>query len=415
VIKRALIAIVGSCVCGWAIWQAARTGAARAAAESAELTGEISVADRAIRFGPNDAEAHFARGQALQGKDDFAAAALEFEHAVRLRPRDYFLWLMLGVTRDENQDQEGALRALRQAVKLAPAYAPPHWQLGNLLLRMGSSDDAFTELRLAASANPNLWPNVIDLAWGIYQGDPSAVIAVTRPQTDRARLELAIFMARHGQPAVALNQFRQTAISAGAQSEMLISELLQTKAFNEAYEVWAVTRGLSGSSPANAVSLIRNSGFEGPIVIDQAGFDWKTASNTPTLAMSIDVNQPYSGARSLRIEWRGDSDPTNPLLTQLVLVQRQSHYRLKFAVRSREFVSASSPEITIKDASDLQEKILAQSGPLTSEQTGWREITLDFVTGPQTEAITVSLSRQGCAQSPCPAFGVLWLDSFSIQ
>src|SRR2546430_12692165 len=114
---------------------------------------------------------------------------------------------MLGVTRDENQDEEGALRALRQAVALAPSYAPPRWQLGNLLLRMGQYDEAFAEMRRAAIGNPNLWPNVIDLAWGVYGGDVDLVVKIIQPQTEAARLSLAFFFARHNQPASALEQF----------------------------------------------------------------------------------------------------------------------------------------------------------------------------------------------------------------
>ena len=123
--NRIALATLAALVCSWAIWEAARTGIERTLAERAELTGEIDSADRAIKLAPNDAEAHFARGEVLQNSEDYSGASVEFERAVQLRPRDYFLWLMLGVTRDENQDQEGALRALRQAAALAPSYAPP--------------------------------------------------------------------------------------------------------------------------------------------------------------------------------------------------------------------------------------------------------------------------------------------------
>ncbi len=272
--KRIVIATIATVLCSWAIWQAARTGIARTLAERAELTDAISAADRAVKLAPNDAETHFARGQVLQRSEDYAGASLEFERAAQLRPRDYFLWLMLGVTRDENQDQEGALRALRQAVVLAPSYAPPRWQLGNLLLRMGQYDEAFAELRLAAIGNPKLWPNVIDLAWGIYGGDVDAVVRVIQPQTEEARLSLALFLARHDQPAAALDQFRQTANTANAKNETLLEEMLKARAFNEAYEVWARIRGIAlRTLPDGRVSDtevgIRDGGFEEPVTVGE--------------------------------------------------------------------------------------------------------------------------------------------------
>ena len=415
--KRVLIATLASLACSWAIWEAARTGIARTLAERAELTAEIGAADRAIKLAPNDAEAHFARGEVLQSREDYSGASVEFERAVQLRPRDYFLWLMLGVTRDENQDQEGALRALRQAAALAPSYAPPRWQLGNLLLRMGQYDEAFAEMRRAAMGNPNLWPNVIDLAWGIYGGDVDAVVKVIDPQTEEARLSLALFLARHNQAAAALEQFRLSALTANAKNETLLDELLKARAFNEAYEVWARIHGPLGILPDGRVSDtgIRDGGFEEPITVGQPGFGWQITPNVANVTMSVDTNEHQSGSRSLRIDFRGNSSPTSPLLTQLVLVKPQTHYRLSFAAQSREFVSASLPIITVTDASDPRNTVFAQSPPLLSEQNGWREVALDLTTGPQTQAITISLSRQNCAQDPCPAFGVLWLDSFGLS
>jgi len=416
--KRVLIATLASLACSWAIWEAARTGIARTSAERAELTAEIGAADRAVKLAPNDAEAHFARGEVLQSREDYSGASVEFERAVQLRPRDYFLWLMLGVTRDQNQDQEGALRALRQAVALAPSYAPPRWQLGNLLLRMGQYDEAFAEMRRAAIGNPKLWPNVIDLAWGIYDGDVDAVVRVIQPQNEEARRSLALFLARHNQAAAALDQFRQTAISAKAKNETLLDELLKARAFNEAYEVWATIHGLSlRTLPDGRVSDtgFRDGGFEEPITVGQPGFGWQITPSVGNGTMSVDTNEHQSGSRSLRIDFRGNSSPTSPLLTQSVLVKPRTHYRLSFAAQSREFVSASLPVITVTDASDPKNTVFAQSPPLSSDKNGWHEFALDFTTGAQTLAMTISLSRQSCAQDPCPAFGVLWLDSFSIS
>ena len=133
------------------------------------------------------------------------------------------------------------------------------------------------------------------------------------------------------------------------------------------------------------------------------------------MTMSVDINEHQSGSRSLRIDFRGNSSPTSPLLTQLVLVKPQTHYRLSFAVLSKDFVSAAAPVITISDASDPKNATLAQSPPLRPETSAWHEFTLDFVTAAETQAIVISLARQSCASDPCPAFGTLWLDSFSLE
>src|SRR5205085_1066807 len=126
-------------------------------------------------------------------------------------------------------------------------------------------------------------------------------------------------------------------------------------------------------------------------------------------------NEHQSRSRILSTDVRGNSSPTSPLLTQLVLVKPQTHYRLAFAALLKDFVSAAAPVITISDDSDPKNATLAQSPPLRPETSGWHEFMLDFVTAAETQAIVISLARQSCASDPCPSFGTLWLDSFKIS
>jgi hypothetical protein len=410
--KRLVITLLLSGVAIWSIWSAARIGIARTLSERAELTGEMAAADRAVRFSPRDAETHFARGALLQAAENYAEGSLEFEQAVALRPRDYYLWLLLGVTRDENGDQEGALRALRQSVALAPSYAPPRWQIGNLLLRMGRTDESFGELLTAAKSNPLLLPNVIDLAWGVYDSKPESVVSVIQPKTDNEHLALSIFFARHDHPAAALEQFRSVVKLTDPALPGLLEELLTRRAFNEAYQVWARMHGLS---PTDGMAKIQNGGFEEPLTVGQRGFGWQVSADVTNVTMSLDPGEHQAGNRSLRVEFHGNSNPGLPLLSQTVLVKPQTRYRLTLAVESREFTSGALPLIRIQDASDKNEVVLAKSAPVSPDQSGWRILELDFSTTSQTQAITISLMRENCPQEPCPAFGILWLDSFALS
>ena len=425
--KRITIAVLASVLCGWGIWQTTRVGLARTLDEYAawgrrddvvewvltiaRVNDPQAAADRAVALSPGDAEAHSARGEVLQSIEDYPQAQAEFARAVELRPRDYFLWLLLGLMRDQNQDQEGALRALQQSVALAPSYAPPRWQMGNLLLRMGRLDEAFIELRQAANSNPTLWPNVIDLAWGVYGHDAGAVINVLQPGTDTAHMALAQFFARHSQGAAALSQFRSTRTAPRRSTESLLDLLLNTGAFTEGYEVWARLHGLPLTSPTE----VRDGGFEEAIILGQSGFGWQITPNVANVTMSLDEGEHQSGTRSLRIDFRGNSNPTSPLLTQLMLVKPLTRYHVALFALSNEFVSAADPVITLIDASDPMHTVLTQSPPLRSDPKVWREFALDFTTNAETRAITLSVARQTCANDPCPAFGTIWLDSVSIR
>lgn len=424
IIKRLLITILASFACWWGIWQAARIGLARTlvqyAAEGkrdnataiavrlAGVTDSKGAADRAVTLLPTDAETHSGRAVIMQSIDDYLQAQDEFSTAVSLRPRDYYLWMLLGVMRDQNQDQAGALQALQQSVALAPTYAPPRWQLGNLLLRMGQLDQAFFELRRAAQSNPSLWPNVCDLAWGVYGHDANTVVRVIQPETDTAHLALALFFAQHNQGVAALDQFHSTRARADQRIQSLQDELLKARAFSEAYEVWA---SMHGVPLANGISALRDGSFEGVLTVGQTGFGWQITPGVSNVAMSIDEGMHQSGARSLRLDFRGNSNPTSPLVTQIILVKPQTRYHLGLFALSKEFVSAADPLITLVDASDPNNPVLAQSPPLRSDPNVWREFAIDFTTNAGTQAITLTLARQTCNNNPCPAFGTVWLDS----
>ena len=103
--KSAVIGIVGAVFCVLAIWESARVAYARTDAQNTLRTNDTASAERAVRLLPNDAEVHGARGIMLQRTESYPDACHELERAVQLRPRDYFLWMMLGVTRDLNDDQ----------------------------------------------------------------------------------------------------------------------------------------------------------------------------------------------------------------------------------------------------------------------------------------------------------------------
>lgn len=404
-----MIAVLAAAACCVGLWQAVRVGKARTSAQEALRTNDVTYADRAVAMAANDPETHAARGSVLQRTGDYAGACRELERAIQLRPRDYFLWMILGVTRDLNDDQQGAVRALRQATVLSPVYAKSHWMLGNLLLRTNDTAEAIRELRFAANSDETLLPNVIDLAWGIYRHDPAQTISAIQPQTDNARMALAIFFAGHNQAVPALEHFRAVKSPSNEGLHNLLNTLLQAKLFAEAYEVWARIHHVSGGAPA-----LLNPGFEDEIAVGEPGFNWQISDNLANVTMSADPTQYQSGQKSLRIDFRGDSNPTTPSVTQLVLVKPHTNYRLKFQALLKDYLSPSAPVMLVLDASDEKGAALAES-PGISGATAWREFSIDFTTRDQTNAVRLQFVRQVCSGGPCAAFGTVWLDSFELR
>jgi hypothetical protein len=321
------------------------------------------------------------------------------------------LWLELGMARDQSGDTQGAITAFKEATRLAPFYAHPRWQLGNTLIRAGRYDEAFVELRAAVASDPKLFPNLIDLAHGLYS-DASAVERAVQPQTPSAQMALSRFFARHGETDEALRLFRAVSQISQQERQDLLAELIAAKHFPEAYEVWA--SGVEGGPPSTKYSIV-DGGFEGEIRVSfSAGFGWRVERGQRALRASLDAHEPHSGARSLLIEWNGDPQPSIPAVSQLTLVEPGKRYRLSFWALSEDLVTAQSPTVTVI-AMGRVERLLAQSILPLQNTSKWRQYWLEFEADLETNAVTLAVHRENCASAPCPIFGKTWFDDFTLS
>lgn len=398
--------------CLWTIWSAANFGFARLLDRYALVVGNLAAAEKAVRLTPSDANAHFARAAALSLSNSVSESISELEQAVALRPSDYNLWLQLGLSRDQAQDSAGALAALNEAVRLAPFYALPRWQRGNLLLRMRRHDEAFADLNHAARSNPELTPTVISLAWALSKGNPNLTEQLAEIKTEKMRLAFASLLAQEGKASEALRQIRDVGTASDDIRRKLVEQLLAKSAFKEAFEIWRVTRepvavnGQAGPS-------IYDGGFEGPLAFDEGGFGWSVPRSLPATTVSLDSTQPHSGSKSLRIDFQGGADPARELVSQLVLVEPSGRYQINFATRSQDVVTGGLPLVVVTDAKG-DRKRLGQSAPLAKGTGDWQVSSFEFTASAMKTAVIVSLQRENCSTSPCPVFGSISLDSFSV-
>src|SRR6185503_13015231 len=140
-----LLALLAWFACYRLIVDAATVGVSRLLQTSAIIESALEPVDKAVRLTPDDPEAHYTRGLTLVNLERLDDAVVELQQATRLRPHHYYQWLDLGVTLDRLGDHTGAKAALTRSVQLAPNFAQPRWQLGNLLFREGQYDEAFIE------------------------------------------------------------------------------------------------------------------------------------------------------------------------------------------------------------------------------------------------------------------------------
>ena len=375
----------------------------------------LASTDEAVRLSPSDPETHYARAMVLWRMQRFPEAIKEYENVLALRPLDYVPWLDLGSARDRNGDQDGALTAFKEAVRLAPYYGQPRWELGGLLLKTGHRDEAFVELRRAAMSDPTLLRGVIDLAWETYRGDARAVQQALIPETTQARLTLAHFFVEHGYATEATELFRSTSDTTQEDRRALLTALLADRRFTEAYEVWTVGRESGGKEIRSGIGSITDGSFERDISLDDPGFGWQLASNLQVVRLSLDTNEPHTGTYSLRLDWSGDSNPSTPVVSQLVLVEPKTRYRLSFAVRTKEMLTIGLPMVTVADGGGDDGPVLAQSKAFPRGTSGWQDYTMEFTTAETTSGVHINILREDCKMVPCPILGQAWVDDFSLE
>ena len=255
-VLRLLLVAIAVGLCLWTILATGTFGVSRLLVKFALVTRNLEVAQKAIQLNPGDPQTHFAGAAVLSSLNRPAESVVELERAVALRPADYSLWLQLGLLRDQLGQTDGALAAFDEAVRLAPFYARPRWQRGNLLLRAGQYDPAFKDLSQAAQSNPELLPGLIDLAWNLSKADPNLTEQWAQIKTDQRRIAFARFLARQGRPKEAMAQFRAVAVVPEDIRRELVEQLMAKGAFEEAFEIWKVGQGSElGDEPINDPDL----------------------------------------------------------------------------------------------------------------------------------------------------------------
>ena len=410
---RITFALLGLFVCYRLTVGSARYGTARLFSTLAMITPSVEPADAAVRVNPADPEAHYARALSLLNSQRLIEAVAELQQAIRLRPHHYYQWLDLGVTIQRLEDQSGAEAALRESVRLAPSFAQPRWQLGNLLYRDGRYQEAFEHLRLATKSHPGLVEGMLNLAWVAAEEDVGRFEALVRPETGRSHIELGQFLAKRGKGIDAARHIRESGGPRDAEERSLlhvtISELLALGKFSDAFDVWVT----SHPSAAVGKAQILNGDFLDPILADDPGFGWQVPV-VPNVVVSIDPSGPNPNTRSLSVEYSGESSTAGEVIHQLVLLAPNSRYSLTFQSKTERLISGGAPVIVVSEAGNAP-KPLGQSEALSPGLGDWTTYTVNFSAGETTSAVVISLGRLACSQSPCPVFGKLWLSGFKLM
>ncbi|MDT7780448.1 MAG: hypothetical protein QOC99_2960 [Acidobacteriota bacterium] len=404
-------------------WYGVRWGIGNTMAETAPVSyandpgAAFEAAEAATRLAPHDPLGHLmvARLNQISFEPEGVPRALkEYELAASLAPNDYLVWTEVGRARAALGDAAGGLASLRRAVALAPNYAQPRWHLGNALLRTGEFDEAFAELRRAADADASLRPQVFNLAWQVYGPDMTRVIDVVG-KTPEARAQLIGVLAGRLRFEDALAVWASLG-DGGRREQAWAGDALARSlyAHGQVRRALQVLSEAANAPQGSGTGKISNGSFESDI--GQAGkqlFQWDVTQAAGTQVV-VDARSAHSGRRSLRIVFNASGQMDFRNISQAVVVDPSTHYRLTFFVKTEELKSAATLYAMVADiaAPDAE---LAASTPLASGTSDWQQASLEFTTGPKTEAVLIRLVRTGCAEGVCPIYGKIWYDDFNLE
>lgn len=411
---RLVLVTVCLLACPLAMCLTARAGISRRYSTHVGRNNSLASASEAVRLSPSDPAANFFLFDRLSSSAEMSVEAMAaLERAVSLRPADYNLWMFLGFAREQSGDAAGALDALRQAARLAPFYAEPHWQLGVQLLNMGRREQAVEEFNRAVRSEPDLMPMVIGLAWEDVKGDVDALLKLIRPETAAKKAALARFLIEQGETAGAVALLRQIDGAAVPERRSLIARLLSEKMFVEAYQVWSSGLVAASAAGVHETAGINDGGFEKDLNFEEPGFGWRVTKGTAGLSIFLDTHDPRNGSRCLLLNFKGAHPTGSPSVSQLVPVEANARYRLVFAARTRGLRTSGPPTVELLDAGS--ERQLTTPTLLSPGQSDWHDYTVEFVTGQATRAVLLTVRRQECPLPPCLIYGRIWLDDFSLR
>lgn len=390
----------------------ARVGLSYYYAEASELSNSETDAANAIFYDPANPEAYASRGLLRLRSERFADAVDDFQYAVKLREFDFLLWLRLGHALVKLNDFDAAGEAYFTAMLLAPEYAQPNKYMGLMLLDLERNEKAFRYLSKAAELDELIYPEILQLARKQYPNDPSAIENAVKPSTIEAKKVTARYFIKYNLMTDSVKTFLKGNELSDGDKDGFIRYLIRKENPLTAHEVW-LTKKLPASLRSNDDdNRIFDGGFENITESDDSGFGWRINKKLSDSAIAIDNKLSRTGSRSLHVKFAGRVEAGKEIISQMVVLKPNQNYRLTFAVLSPELTSGGLPIVIVN--AGKSESRFAQSAPIMRTDNRWVNVTLDFTTNDETTAL-ISLSRASCDTQPCPIFGELSVDDFSLK
>jgi tetratricopeptide (TPR) repeat protein len=345
---------------------------------------------------------------------DMRDAMLYLQIATKVNSRSSGIWMDLADTYATAGDAEQAKEAYERAQTSFPMSSEVAWRYGNFLLYQENYSEAYPKIRKAISIDPSLTQSALSECWQLNPDVAPIVKSLLPDKREYYVSAVGFFLAqRLADPAVAVwNRQRERRLAVDMEETVpLVDALISEDRIDEAQKVWR--RGLQASNQEQdseeASSLVLNGGFEHDIA--NGGFDWR---EVPLSAAHFDFDSAFahSGTRSLRIEFDGTENVDFGHLFQYVPVASDARYHFSAFVRTEGLTTDRGISFEILDAHHPEQVQVA-----TRELAGtnaWTVLHTDFVSGPETQAVKITLRRIPSWKFDNKFSGTVWVDDVAL-
>jgi hypothetical protein len=288
------------------------------------------------------------------------------------------------------------------------------WRYGNFLLYQENYSEAYPKIRKAIAIDPSLTQSALAECW---QSNPDVTLIANGLLPDKLEYYLSaigFFLSQKlTDPAVAIwKRQRERALAIDMEESVpLVDALIGEDRIGEAQQIWQ--NGLQASNwledGGKNRSLVSNGGFEHDIA--NGGFDWR---EVPLSAANFDFDSAFahSGARSLRVDFDGTENLDFGHLFQYVAVTSGTRYHFSAFVRTEGLTTDRGIRFEILDVHHPEQLQVA-----TAELTGtnlWTRLETDVVTGPDTQAVKITLRRVPSWKFDNKLNGTVWVDDVAL-
>lgn len=382
-------------------------------------TPSVQSLETAILLDPSNADYQLQLGGLYQYNLTHINPQASIEHlkrAAELSPDDPQPWVDLGAAYEFQGNINEAESCLERADVLAPRIPAVQWAIGNFELLHGNTADAFRHFKVVLAGTPQYNQILFDTAWKASQ-DGNQILNELIPRSLPTEFAYLDFLAAQQRFPEADGVWQRIEVSGGAfdprQAANYMDSLIAAQKPDQAFAVWQdleSKRLLPTSFQKDESNLITDGGFEEETL--NLGFGWRV-DPLEGIFVGRDRSEFHSGTSSFLIQFSGKENVTYRHVFQFVKVQPNQAYRLQGYMRTEGITTDSGPRLEVRDAYNVA-ALDKYTDDLRGDSLGWTRVAADFVTGPKTSLVIVSVTRLPSQKIDNAISGKVWLDDVSL-